>query len=168
LKIKPLADKNIIYSFHCYDPSPFTHQGATWTHSDAVYLHAVPYPSSPEAVAPLLAGLEEHPGAKTMLVNYGKARWNKEKMAANFKKAVDWGKTNNVPLYCGEFGVYPRNAKPEHLAAWFHDFGQVLQENHIGWAVWSWDETFGLNRKWVDGKPVVNPMVVKALGLKEQ
>ena len=29
-KLKLLADRNVIYSFHCYDPFAFTHQGATW------------------------------------------------------------------------------------------------------------------------------------------
>jgi len=166
VKMKPLADKNIVYSFHCYDPFPFTHQGAEWTETEVVHLRGVPYPSSPEAVAPLLAGLEAHPKAKAMLADYGKARWNKEKIAASFKKAIDWGKANGVPLYCGEFGVYPKNAKPEHRAAWFRDFGQVLQENHIGWAVWGWDEGFGLNREMADGKPVVDSTVAKALGLE--
>jgi len=168
LRTKPLADKNVVYSFHCYDPFTFTHQGAEWTNTEVVHLHDVPYPSSPEAVAPLLAGLEAHPAAKSMLADYGKTRWNREKMEANFKKAIDWGKTNGVPLYCGEFGVYPKAAKPEHRAAWFRDFGQVLQENHIGWAVWGWDEGFGLDRKKVDGmdgKPVVDSTVAKALGL---
>ena len=168
LKMKPLADGNIIYSFHCYDPFTFTHQGATWTRTEVVHLHDVPYPSSPAAVAPLLAGQEAHPGARAMLVDYGKARWDRKKMEANFKKAIDWGKANGVPLYCGEFGVYPRNAKPEHRAAWFRDFGQVLQENRIGWAVWGWDEGFGLDRKMADGKPSVDSTVAKALGLEQE
>src|ERR1043166_1570409 len=30
LRIEPLADPNVIYNFHLYDPHTFTHQGATW------------------------------------------------------------------------------------------------------------------------------------------
>ena len=30
-KLQLLPDKNVVYSFHCYDPFVFTHQGATWT-----------------------------------------------------------------------------------------------------------------------------------------
>ena len=70
-----------------------------------------------------------------------------------------------MPLYCGEFGVFPAHSKPEHRANWFRDFGEVLAENHIGWAVWGWDEGFGLNRKMVNGKPVVDAVVAQALGL---
>ena len=165
-KLKLLPDKNVIYSFHCYDPFTFTHQGATWTAPDVRPLHGVPYPSSPEAVEPLLAGLESSPASKRMVEWYGKERWNKEKLAARFRQGIEWGAKNGVPLYCGEFGVFPVRSKPEHRANWFRDFGQVLAENRIGWAVWGWDEGFGLNRKMAGGKPVVDAVVARALGLK--
>ncbi|MCX8155237.1 MAG: glycoside hydrolase family 5 protein [Verrucomicrobiae bacterium] len=165
-KLKLLPDKNVIYSFHCYDPFPFTHQGATWAGEDVKPLRQVPYPSSPEAVAPLLPALADKPSSQRMLENYGRQRWNKERLAARFKEGIEWGARNGVPLYCGEFGVFPPYAKSEHRANWFRDFGQVLAENRIGWAVWGWDEGFGLNRRWLDGKPVVDTVVAEALGLK--
>jgi aryl-phospho-beta-D-glucosidase BglC (GH1 family) len=165
-KLKLLPDKNVIYSFHCYDPFTFTHQGATWSGPAVKPLRDVPYPSSPEAVAPLLAALESEPASKKMVENYGKEQWNKEKLAARFRQGIEWGATHQVPLYCGEFGVYPVRSKPEHRANWFRDFGQVLSENHIGWAVWGWDEGFGLSRKMVNGKPVIDTGVAQALGLK--
>jgi hypothetical protein len=129
-------------------------------------LHGVPYPSSPEAVKPLLAELESKPDSKRMVEWYGKERWNKEKLAARFRQGIEWGAKNRVPLYCGEFGVFPARSKPEDRSRWFHDFGEVLAENRIGWAVWGWDEGFGLNRRMVNGKPVVDTVVAKALGLK--
>ncbi len=164
-KLKLLEDPNIVYSFHCYDPFPFTHQGATWAGPDVKPLRGVPYPSSPEAVAPLLADLAQYPASSKLIENYGKQNWNKAKLAARFKEGIEWGARNNVPLYCGEFGVFPPYAKAEHRANWFRDFGQVLAENQIGWAVWGWDEGFGLSRKYVDGKPVVDKTVAAALGL---
>lgn len=164
-KLKLLDDANIVYSFHCYDPFTFTHQGATWAGPDVKPLRGVPYPSSPEAVSPLLAGLAEYPRSQKMLESYGKQTWNKAKLAARFKEGIEWGVRNKVPLYCGEFGVYPPYAKAEHRSNWFRDFGQVLVENQIGWAVWGWDEGFGLNRKYADGKPEVDKTVAVSLGL---
>lgn len=165
-KLKLVPDPNVIYSFHCYDPFPFTHQGATWAGEDVKPLRAVPYPSSPEAVAPLLPDLKEQSGSQRMLENYGRQRWNKERLAARFQEGIEWGAKHNVPLYCGEFGVFARYATPEHRANWFRDFGQVLAGHRIGWAVWGWDESFGLNRRHVEGKPVVDEGVARALGLK--
>lgn len=164
-KLKLLEDRNVVYSFHCYDPFPFTHQGATWAGPDVKPLRGVPYPSSPEAVATLLAELAQYPGSSKMVEKYGKEAWNKAKLAARFKQGIEWGALNNAALYCGEFGVFPPYAKAEHRANWFRDFGQVLAENQIGWAVWGWDEGFGLNRKYVGGKPDVDKTVALSLGL---
>jgi endoglucanase len=164
-KLELLEDPNIVYSFHCYDPFPFTHQGAGWAGPDVKPLRAVPYPSSPEAVAPLLPDLAQYPGSSRMVEKYGEARWNKAKLAARFKEGIEWGARHKVPLYCGEFGVFPPYAKAEHRANWFRDFGQVLAENQIGWAVWGWDEGFGLNRKYVDGRLEVDKTAASALGL---
>ena len=97
---------------------------------------------------------------------YGQEQWNKARLARRFQEGIAWGEKHQVPLYCGEFGVFPPYAKPEHRANWFRDFGEVLAENNIGWAVWGWDEGFGLNRRKVDGHMVVDPVVVQALGLK--
>lgn len=165
-KLKLLADRNVVYSFHCYDPFPFTHQGATWSSEAVKPLRGVPYPSSPQAVAPLLAGLADHPASRAMLEKYGREQWNRERLAARFRQGIDWGRQNGVALYCGEFGVYPRFAQAEHRAHWFRDFGSVLAENRIGWAVWGWDEGFGLDRKYANGKPVIDAVVAGALGLK--
>jgi endoglucanase len=165
-KLELLPDKNIVYSFHCYDPFPFTHQGATWSSDEVKPLRQVPYPSSPEAVAPLLAALDDKPGARRLLERYGNERWNKDKLAARFQEGIEWGAQHSVPLYCGEFGVFPPHARPEHRATWFRDFGQVLAEHRIGWAVWGWDESFGLNRRYVEDQPQVDQVVAQALRLK--
>jgi len=167
-KLNLLPDRNVVYSFHCYDPFAFTHQGATWAGEAVKPLREVPYPSSPEAVEPLLSSLEASPASKKMVESYGKEHWNKARLAARFRQGIEWGARNQVALYCGEFGVFPERSKPEHRANWFHDFGEVLAENRIGWAVWGWDEGFGLGRKMVNGKPVVDTVVAQALGLKTQ
>ncbi len=165
-KLKLLPDRNVVYSFHCYDPFTFTHQGATWSGDGVKPLRGVPYPSSPETVAPLLPTLGGLPASKAMVEKYGRDQWNKDKLVARFRQGIEWGAQHQVPLYCGEFGVFPPYAKPEHRANWFRDFGEVLAANKIGWAVWGWDEGFGLNRRKVNGKPVVDAVVAQALGLK--
>ena len=54
LVLQPIALDNVIYTFHDYEPFPFTHQGATWTSPEVQPLRAIPYPSSPEEIAPKL------------------------------------------------------------------------------------------------------------------
>ncbi|GMV87083.1 MAG: hypothetical protein AMXMBFR81_00140 [Chthonomonas sp.] len=163
-KLTPLKDGNVVYSFHCYEPFPFTHQGATWSSENVKPLRNVPYPSSPEAVAPLLAGLPQD--ARETLAWYGEERWGRKKLSERFGQAIEWGKKHGVPLYCGEFGVFPPYAPEASRAAWFKDFGEILAENKVGWSVWGWDEGFGLNRQMKDGKPVWDAVVARSLGLK--
>lgn len=165
-KLKPLPDPNLIYSFHYYDPFTFTHQGATWSGPVPPHLNGVPYPSSPELVADVLARTSDT-AAQGWLRDYGNKRWNKERLKARLDEALAWARPHGVPLYCGEFGVYPKNAPPESRKNWFRDFASVLKESGVGWAVWGWDDGFGFGRRMVDGKVVIDPVPVEALGLRQ-
>ena len=147
-----------------YLHAPRSHLG--WRCRQASARRALPLQSrSGGAAFARLGGVARVP--RKMVESYGNERWNKEMLAARFRQGIEWGAKNQVTLYCGEFGVYPPYSKPEHRANWFRDFGEVLAASHIGWAVWGWDEGFGLNRRIVNGQPVVDGVVAKALGLKE-
>jgi len=165
LKLTPLPDANIVYSFHFYDPFTFTHQGATWSGRVPPLLKGIPYPSSPEAVAEPLAGMTDTE-ARNWVTDYGKQRWDRARLKQRLSEALAWGREHNVPLYCGEFGVYTLNAPPESRKNWFRDFASVLKESGVGYSVWGWDDVFGFGRKIVDGKVVIDTVPVEALGLK--
>lgn len=165
-KLKPLADRNLVYSFHFYDPFTFTHQGATWSGPIPPHLKGVPYPSTPENVEPVIARTDNEE-AKGWIRDYGAKRWNRSRLKERLAEALAWGRDNRVPLYCGEFGVYPVNAPPESRKNWFRDFASVLKESGVGYAVWGWDDGFGFGRKLVDGKPVIDLVPVEALGLNK-
>lgn len=162
--LTPLADDNIIYSFHDYDPMWFTHQGASWAGSQFEKVRGVPYPSSPETVAPLL-GMETDAAGKAGLQHYGEEHWNAERVDAGITKAADWGTAHHVPVWCGEFGVYKTYSDPAMRAAWIRDMRVALEAHSIGWAMWDYQGGFALVDK-ADGKTTVNQAVVAALGLK--
>src|SRR5271154_2966747 len=75
LVLQPIALDNIIYTFHDYEPFPFTHQGATWTTPAVQPLRTIPYPSSPEDITPKL---DEEPdlSGQFFLNQYGLSRWD--------------------------------------------------------------------------------------------
>lgn len=163
-KLKPFQDSNVVYSFHFYDPFTFTHQGATWSGPVPPHLKGVPYPSSPETVADVIARTDDET-AKGWIRDYGSKRWNRDRLKERLDVVLAWGREHGVPLYCGEFGVFPQNSPPESRKNWFRDFASVLKESKVGWAVWGWDDGFGFGRKIVDGKPVIDMVPVEALGL---
>jgi endoglucanase len=97
LRLKPLPDPNIIYTFHFYDPHNFTHQGATWGWAPWKHMKGLPYPSSPETLAPIAAKIEDKQ-ARDATLSYGKDRWDAAKLRTEIAKAADWSRANHVPV----------------------------------------------------------------------
>src|SRR2546421_5570426 len=166
LRIEPLADQNVIYNFHLYEPHTFTHQCATWGAEYWPYIKRVPYPSSPEAVAPLLTSVE-HESARGALRAYGEERWNAERIERMVALAADWAQRRGVPLTCNEFGVYRTYSPVPARLRWIEDVRTALERHRIGWAIWDYADSFGVAVK-REGRATPDPQTVAALGLQAQ
>ncbi len=163
LETQPLADPDIIYTFHDYEPFPFSHQGATWTDARVIPLRNVPYPSTPDNVLPNEAQEPDARG-KFFVEQYGLDRWDLERVDRTIAFAAEWGKDHRVPVYCGEFGVHRPYADPKARSAWLHDMRVTLEKYNIGWNMWDYQDNFGLVTK-ANGKTTPDPLLVDALGL---
>ena len=162
---EPIPMPNVIYTFHDYEPFPFTHQGATWTDARVQPLRSVPYPSTPDNVSSNLDQSASLYGSY-FVEEYGLSQWNLERVERTIAFAKKWSDTYNVPVYCGEFGVLRDYAPPAMRAAWLHDMSSTLKANGIGWAMWDYQANFGIVRK-ENGTTTPDPEIVKALGLVE-
>jgi aryl-phospho-beta-D-glucosidase BglC (GH1 family) len=162
--LEPLADRNVIYTFHFYEPHTYTHQGATWGSPYWKFLTRVPYPSSPEAVAPILPSVDDDT-ANEALLRYGRQRWNAARIAEAIGAAAAWGRSRGVPLYCGEFGVYRKHALPEERAAYLRDVRTALERHRVGWAMWDYAGGFAVANRGAGG-PTPDATTVEALGLR--
>jgi endoglucanase len=163
IQLEPVADPNVIYNFHFYEPFPLTHQGATWAGPSVVHLKDVPYPSSSEAVAPVIAALDDD-NAKRLLTRYGNEQWNRARIDAEIAKVAAWAARHNVRVTCNEFGVYRKFAPPTARATWLRDVRVTLEKYNMGWAMWDYQGGFAVVNK-MDGKATPDPLTVKALGL---
>jgi endoglucanase len=163
LPFEPVSDPNVIYTFHDYEPFPFTHQGATWTSPQVRPLRRVPYPSTPEDIA---ANLTQEPTLidQHWITEYGLNRWDASRIQAELGFAAKWAAEHHVPVYCGEFGVYKPYADPAMRAAWLHDTRTALEQYGIGWAVWDYQGSFAVVDK-VNGSATPDPAIAAALGL---
>ena len=166
LTLDPVADPNVIYTFHDYEPFAFTHQGATWTSTKVRPLRAVPYPSSPENIAPVLP-LEKQLADQYWINGYGLDRWDAARIRSELSFAAKWGALHHVPVYCGEFGVYKQFSDPAMRAAWLRDTRTALEAEGIGWAVWDYQGGFAVVTK-TGGKAAADPAIAAALGLQPQ
>ena len=163
----PLADGNVIYNFHFYDPHEFTHQGASWGLSWWIYEHGIPYPPTESSMHELIRQVPD-PAQRFQLENYWLDRWDGHRIRLLIDEAADWGKANNAPLLCNEFGAYRQVTDPVSRNTWIHDVRTALEDDGIGWAMWDYHGGFGV----VTGKrgqpAQVDGATVGALGLKEK
>jgi endoglucanase len=164
LRLEPVRDDNVIYTFHFYEPYPFTHQGASWGSSEWVYYKDIPYPATPETLGPQMKDVPDD-FARYSLYLYGAGGWNRESIAGRIAFAAAWGRERNVPVICNEFGAYRDTADAASRAGWIGDVRSALEANHIGWAMWDYRGNFGVVRREAS-EISPDPAVLKALGLR--
>ena len=163
-KLTPLADANLVYSFHFYDPMQFTHQGATWAGPGLENLKDLPYPASPERCKSLLDHTQDS-SLRSTIRNYCYTFVDARRLKTALAEAANWALENKTHVWLGEFGVYCPAAPAQDRAQWIHDVRVAVESFDIGWSLWGYDECFGLQRKLVNNQVEVDASVVEALGL---
>ena len=161
----PLPDGNVIYNFHFYDPHEFTHQGASWGATYWIYEHGIPYPPTEDSMQESVKQIPD-PADRYKLENYWLDHWDAHRIRLMIDEAQSWAHDNDVPLICNEFGAYREVTAPASRLAWLHDVRTALEADGIGWAMWDYHNGFGVAVKDANGKSVVDPDTVAALGLK--
>ena len=135
----PEGDKNIILSFHYYNPMLLTHYGAWWSPLCAAYKGKVNYPG-------VLVSKEDFDAApaaiKEELKPYTEEVWDINKIREQFKDAIEAAKKYDLQLFCGEWGVY-EPVDRELAYNWYRDMLTVFDEFDIAWTTWCYDADFG-------------------------
>jgi len=109
----PKDDRNILVTFHSYEPFRFTHQGAPWA-ADMVGVKDVPFTAADEA-----------------------------RIKADYDKVALWSKANDRPVLMGEFGAYEKSGTPMAARARYTATVRREAEAHgFPWAYWQFDSDF--------------------------
>jgi endoglucanase len=136
------ADNKLIYTFHFYDPFVFTHQGASWTDPSMVPLSGIPFPYHPDSMPTLPSSLQgtwiesnfnDYP-------NTGNAAY----VRSLLNIAIQFKNNRNVPIFCGEFGVFIPNSTNYSRTYWYSVVRKYLEQNDIAWTTWDYHGGFGL------------------------
>jgi len=142
LDSKPFDDKNIIYTFHYYDPFLFTHQGATWAGVGGI--EEIKFLSFPATDQKIKTPDKARGQWTESLIRSYREDSKAEKMFKDLKAAKDWSEKNKVPIFVGEFGSLSKFATPEdrcrHAEVVYSAFGKLQIPN----AWWEWDGGFNM------------------------
>lgn len=167
LALQPLADGNVIYTFHFYEPHEFTHQGANWGSSWWIYESKIPYPPDEALMRDRLSQIPD-PVYRSYLENYWLNGWNAHRIRLLIDEAADWARSNQVPLICNEFGVYRRAVDPESRLRWLRDVRTALEADGIGWSMWDFHGDFGVVTSGHGATARVDRATQEALGVAEK
>jgi aryl-phospho-beta-D-glucosidase BglC (GH1 family) len=163
ISLTPLPDANVVYSFHFYEPTVFTHQGATWGWEPWRHMQDVPYPVTSLTARRALEAIADKSAAEAVR-RYAEENWDAERVSRRLARALDWSRSHRVPLYCGEFGVYRPHAPRTSRLAWLRDARTTLEGGGIGWAMWDYAGGFAL-ADGPAGARTLDAEVLDALGL---
>jgi endoglucanase len=159
------SDQKLIYTFHFYDPFVFTHQGASWTDPSMAPLSGVPFPYQADSMPAFPASLEG---------TWIESAFNEYPTTGNIAQvkslidiAVKFKNTRNVPVFCGEFGVYIPNSSNYHRTIWYDTVRNYLEEQGIPWTIWDYHGAFGLFEEGSNGlfNHDLNVPLLQSLGL---
>lgn len=129
-------DDHIVYNFHCYEPMLFTHQGAYWVDNMPLDFR-IGYPKTiNEYRESSLALSKDLAGA---VFNENISEIGEQFFEDIFAPAIEKANKDNVPLYCGEYGVIEL-ADNEDKLRWLNDIHSVFKKHGIGRALWNYKE----------------------------
>ncbi|MCX7984830.1 MAG: glycoside hydrolase family 5 protein [Bacteroidetes bacterium] len=142
----PENDRNIILSFHFYTPLALTHHTAPWTPL-AEYRGPVNYPG-------IIVDTAEYKNLSPSTVQFMKevanGYFDKERLRQEMMPAIEVARNHNLPLYCGEFGVYPKIPE-EVMMRWYRDVCDLFREYSIAYSHWCYKGDFPIVSE--DGSP---------------
>lgn len=129
-------DENIIYTFHMYEPSEFTHQQSVLQAAPLFYNRKMAYPSDIEPYRDFCRVVH---GNKNPYPD--DERIDKTWLRKCLQPAFDFVQEHpDKILWCGEFGTI-RHCRLEYRENWMQDVISLLKEHDIPYCVWNYLST---------------------------
>jgi endoglucanase len=154
-----LADENIVYTFHFYEPFLFTHQGADWV-GEQMATTGIPFPYDAKAypaINPKALGTAGEANYKQYPTD-GNERSVKDKLQI----VKSWGDKYYVPLLCSEYGVYRKYTDDASRSRYIGAVRRSLRALGIPGVLWDYNTNFSV----FNGPPAIknlSPSMKKAI-----
>ena len=134
--LKLFDDESVIYTFHVYDPSEFTHQRGVLHWKHLYYNRKMEYPCD----------IEKYREFYRLVYNNENAYSHIEKMDINYMREIFEpvkkfrSEHPDKILWCGEFGTI-RHADINSRENWMRDVISLCKENDVPYSVWNYLST---------------------------
>ncbi len=160
----PKGEKNIIATFHYYDPMLFTHQGAEWMNAEYGTL-GVKWPGPPETKLEPIPEARKVEWVRLWFMRYNQLAEDVNPagpmyIAYDLDKAVAWREEHDIPLWLGEFGAYSK-ADMQSRVNWTTTMREEAEARGIPWAYWEFCAGFGVydqeTQQWNEG--ILNALI---------
>lgn len=166
LRVKPVADRNVVYTFHTYEPQILTLL-ASWEQGvDTSAMGKLPFPVTDRAQCEAAVSSIQHERTRAIANYWCSERHDAASVAANLDRAVKWGRENRVSVALTEFGAV-QALNESARAAYLEAVRRAAEQARIGWALWALDDSMGFavppGRYTASTR--LQPSVMKALGL---
>lgn len=141
-------DRNIILSYHFYEPFLLSHYGTAWTDLRD-YSGPVRYPG----VILTQKEFDDLPDdQKEPARRFAGRRFDKQVLTEMMGKPLRVAKELDLPLYCGEFGIFDKAPNADRVR-WYADIRAIFEEHNVSYASWNYkSDQFGFVD--YDGQPI--------------
>ncbi|WP_175404045.1 glycoside hydrolase family 5 protein [Mucilaginibacter sp. PPCGB 2223] len=141
-RFERLADDNIIYAFHFYEPFFFTHQGAEWIGNESATT-GVAFPYSEENF-PRLNPKAKNTWGETKYYEY-RNDGNEQSLMDKLSKYVKpWSDKYRVPVVCSEYGAYNKYADLDSRCRYIKAMRKTLAALSIPGMMWEYNDGFSI------------------------
>jgi len=186
IESEPFADERLIYTFHHYGPSLFTHQTAI---DEARHMGKLPWPPSEGSLEAELGAMRERVRNDRALPASERARaiergdralreyFNEDngppRIERDFAAVARWADAHGIDrgaILLGEFGVVRfhrqyRGALDEHRTHWLRAMREAAEANGFAWSVWAYRGDGGMALVDEDDVLAFDQPSLRALGL---
>ena len=166
-QMKPLEDKNLIYTFQFVDPLVFTQQGNP-INDEWIGFKNIPYPVAGAKLRAQIPGMlknisdaKQRKYMADTLEEYAKSAYGETQIRSELEGAQGWARQQNVSVMLKSFAVHSSAPRADRLR-WFRDVRTLAENSKMPWAVWTWTSPYGFGL--LEGGELPADMK-KALGL---